>query len=260
MTPTACALRGLRMGLWAGLLASLLSSGCVTTSSGGNKPAPKEVQLQAQLDLARGYLEQRSWNRAKDPLQRALQIDPRSAEAYALMGVMYQGQNEPELAEDAYRRALRHEPNHQLALNNYGSFLYARGRYEDALEPLRILVRDPSYRERARAYENLGLTELKVGNEDRAREAFERALSFNVVLPRSSLELARLAFDAGDYQNAAQYYEMFRTRARQTPGSLCLGLRLARLSGDTDQIASHEIALKNLFPNSAEARRCIEEG
>lgn len=244
----------------AGLCACLLlAGGCVTTSTGGSEPAPRSVQLQAQLDLARGYLEQRSWNRARTPLERALEIDPRSAEAYALLGVVYQGQKEPERAEAAYQRALRYDPRHALALNNYGSFLYSRGRFEDALPHLRALVEDPSYRERARAYENLGLTELKVGNEARAQDAFERALSFNVVLPRSALELAFLAYDDGDYPTATQYYDTFRTRARQTPGSLCLGIRLARLAGNLDQIASYQLALKNLYPNSPEAGRCTAE-
>jgi type IV pilus assembly protein PilF len=241
--------------LWV-LVGLVLLAGCVTTSSGGPAPAAREVQLKAHLDLARGYLEQRNWNRARDPIRRALEIDPRSAEAYALMGVMYQGQQEWELAEQAYRRALRNDPRHALALNNYASFLYAEGRFEDALEPLRTLVRDPAYRDRARAYESLGLTELKVGNAGRAKAAFERALSFNVVLPRSSLELAQIAFDEGNFQLAGEHYEMFRRTARQTPGSLCLGIRLARRAGDEDQAASYEIALRNLYPNAPEIRSC----
>jgi len=244
---------------WA-VVGLVLVCGCVTTDTGRREPAPKHVQLQAQLDLARGYLEQRSWNRAKSPLERALAIDPRSAEAYTLMGVMFQGQNETRLAEEAYQRALRLNPRHVMALNNYGSFLYAQGRYEEALGPQRTLVRDPSYRERARAYENLGLTELEVGNTGRARDAFQRALSFNVVLPRSSLELARMAYEEGDRQSAEQYYDMFRSRARQTPRSLCLGIRLAGDAGNSDQAASYAIALKNLYPNSPEASRCIPEG
>ncbi len=243
-----------------GLFAALLLAGCVTESTNTRQPAPKPVQLQARLDLARGYLEQREFTRALDPLERALEIDPRSAEAHTLMAVVYQAQGEPDLAEQHYRQALRYEPSNAMALNNYGTFLYAQGRFEDALDPLRSLVRDPNYRERAVAYQNLGLTELQVGNKDRAREAFERALSFNTVLPRSGLELAQLSYEAGDYQEAARYYDMFRERARQTPRSLCLGLRLARLSGDDNGRASYEIALKNLFPDSAEAKRCLQEG
>jgi len=248
-------IRAITLALLLGLLA-----GCVTETTNTHEPAPKSKRLQAHLDLARGYLEQRDFNRALEPLAKALEIDPRSAEANTLMAVLYQSQGEPSLAEQYYRQALRHEPRHAMALNNYGTFLYSQGRFEDALEPLRKLVQDPNYRERAVAYQNLGLTELKVGNTQRAREAFERALSFNTVLPRSGLELADLAYDAGDYREASRYYDMYRSRARQTPRSLCLGLRLARRSGDDDQRASYEIALKNLFPDSAEAQRCLQEG
>jgi type IV pilus assembly protein PilF len=242
---------------WVALCAVLLLAGCVTESSTGRTAAPKEVQLQAHLDLARGYLEQNDPARARDPLERALQIEPRSPEAHTLMGVFYQGQGEPDLAERHFRRALQIDAGHALALNNYGTFLYSQGRYKDALVPLRRLALDPEYRGRAQAFENLGLTELVVGNARPAREAFERALSFNPQLPRSNLELAQLAFEGGDYEAADRYYETFRARARQTPGSLCLGIRLASQAGAADRRASYEIALKNLFPDSAEAARCV---
>ncbi|MEQ8857770.1 MAG: type IV pilus biogenesis/stability protein PilW [Pseudomonadales bacterium] len=241
------------------LFALWLLAGCVTEST-GREPAPKRVQLQAHLDLARGYLEQRDWTRAREPLARALEIDPSSAEAHTLMAVLYQSNNDPDLAERSYRQALRHDPRYAMALNNYGTFLYSRGRFEDALQPLRLLVQDPAYRDRATAYQNLGLTELKVGNRDRAREAFERALSFNALLPRSGLELAQLAYEDGDYAAATRYFDMFRVRARQTARSLCLGLRLARQADDADGRASYELALKNLYPDSAQAKRCLAEG
>lgn len=241
------------------LVCLALLGGCVTESTNEREPAPKDEQLQAHLDLARGYLERRDWNRARDPLKRALEIAPRSADAHVFMAVLHQAQDEPEHAEEWYRRALRYEPRHSMALNNYGSFLYSQGRYEEALRPLREVVKDTSYRGRAQAHENLGLAELKVGNVERAQAAFERALSFNTVQPRSALELAFLAFERGDIADAGGYYDIYRQRARQTPRSLCLGLRLARATGDTDQRASYEIALRNMFPDSAEAKRCMQE-
>jgi type IV pilus assembly protein PilF len=244
----------------AALLVAALLAGCVTETTGTRAPAPREVQLRAQLDLARGYLEQREWARAREPLSRALQIDPRSAEALTLIAVSYQGQQENELAEQHYRRALRADPRHARALNNYGAFLFAQGRYREALEPLRTLVRDPSYPDRARAYESLGLTERHVGNTERAREAFERALSIDPHMPRSTLELAGIAYRAGDLPGARRFYDTFRATAQQTPASLCLGLRLARAVGDVDQVASHELALRNLFPDSVEAQTCLNEG
>jgi type IV pilus assembly protein PilF len=99
-----------------------------------------------------------------------------------------------------------------------------------------------------------------VGNTKRAQEAFLRALSFNVVLPRSSLELAQLAYDDGDYPAATSYYDTFRSRAQQTPASLCLGIRLAQVAGNSNQMASYQMALRNLYPKSTETRSCIQEG
>jgi type IV pilus assembly protein PilF len=237
--------------------ALLLLGACVTESSTMRGPAPPEVQLQAYLDLARGYLEQGAAARARDPLERALQIDPRSAEAHTLMGVFYQGEGEAELAERHFRRALQLDASNPIALNNYGSFLFAQGRFQDALVPLRRLARDPDYRARAQAFENLGVAELMVGNRKEATAAFERALTFNGLSARSNLELAQLYFDSGDLAGAGRHYDVFRNGARQTPSSLCLGIALARETGDVDGLASYQIALRNLYPDSPEAGRCL---
>ncbi len=66
---------------------------CVTESSGGlPPPAEDNIRLQAQLDLARGYFESQDWSRARPPLRRALEIDPRSAETHVLFAVLSERQ------------------------------------------------------------------------------------------------------------------------------------------------------------------------
>jgi type IV pilus assembly protein PilF len=242
-----------------GLLALLF--GCVTETTGGRtEAASREARVEAQINLARGYLESDNRIRAREPLERALELNPRSAEALGLFGVLYQGENEPELAERYYRRALRADSRHAQTLNNYGVFLFNQGRYQDALAQFRVLVRDTSYRSRDLAFENLGLTELRVGNRPEARAAFTRALSINSDLPVSHLELADLLHRAGEHRAALSHYERFRTLARQVPRSLCLGISLAEALGDYDQRASYEIALRNLYPDSPEARQCPHDG
>ncbi|MEZ5558310.1 MAG: type IV pilus biogenesis/stability protein PilW [Pseudomonadales bacterium] len=240
------------------LLTVVILCGCVTETTGGlPAPAPDAARVQAQLDLARGYLEKGQWNLARSPVERALAIDPRSVDALVLMAVVYENEGEFKLAEEFYQRALRVDGDHAQLLNNYGSFLYRRERYDDALVQLRRLVKNPDYRARSQAFENLGLTALKVGNREEARKAFERALQQSPAQPRSSLELAYLAFEDGKIQAAQEYYEGFRAQARQTPRSLCLGIGLAAATGDGDQLASYELALRNLFPDSPEARQCL---
>jgi len=243
--------------LLVAVLATALSA-CVTETTGVPEPATKEARVQAQINLARGYLESEDRSRAKVPLERALEIDPGSADALGLMAVYYQGEEEPKLAEEYYRRAMRADSRNAPNLNNYAGLLYSQGRYREALAPLETLVANTSYRGRATAYQSLGLTQLQLGEVAEARAAFTRALSLNPQLAASNLELADLAYRDGDHAAAVRYYDLFRARARQTPRSLCLGIDLARATGDSDQRASYEIALRNLYPQSPEAGQCLD--
>ena len=184
---------GFRKGMAALLLLGLVS-GCVTESSGGlPKPAAAQDRVQAQLDLARGYLEQGSTERARTSLNKALEIDPRSVEAYVLLGVLNAAESNWGLAEKNFKSALSIDSKDAMALNNYASFLYSRKQYDEAVRYLRILVEDPDYRARSQAYENLGLAELKVNDVQAAKESFSRALQLSFQQPVSNLELAQIA-------------------------------------------------------------------
>ncbi|MCZ6641523.1 MAG: type IV pilus biogenesis/stability protein PilW [Gammaproteobacteria bacterium] len=232
-------------------------TGCVTEITGGLPPPAEDIiRLKAQLDLARGYFDSEDWSRARPPLNRALAIDPRSVETHVLLAILSEREAEPEIAERLLEKALNIDPNHPQALNNYGTFLYSHGRFEEALVPLRRLVSNPEYHMRAQAFENLGLTELKVGTEDAAKAAFLRALRLNFRQFRSSLELADIAYSEGNFDSARSYYDGFKSMARQNPRSLCLGIKLGHELGEVDQVASYAMTLKNLYPGSREAKRC----
>lgn len=247
-----------RMRLLTGVLLAVCVSGCVTESTGGlPDPAPPESRVQAQLDLARGYLEQGNMDRARTSLNKALEIDSRSVEAYVLLGVLNAAERDWGVAEKHFKTALSINARDAMALNNYGSFLYSRGRYDEAVRYLRLLVQDTDYRARSQAYENLGLAELKVGDREAARASFGRALQLSFSQPRSNLELATLAYEDGRMTEAAGYYDAFRAQAPQTARSLCLGMKISQNQGDSDRMASYALALNNLFPDSPEASECI---
>ena len=199
-----------------GVLGLFSLLGCVTQSSGGlPEPGTVDQRVQAQLELARGYIENGEPDRARRPLNKALEIDSRSVEAHVLIAVLYQIDGEYVLAEKHFKLALSYEPRNSQALNNYGSFLYDRGRYREAVDRLRLLVQDTNYRARSQAYENLGFAELKAGLTKDAKESFGRALQLSYTQPRSNLELAQIAYDEGDFLAARENFDAFRTQARQ---------------------------------------------
>lgn len=251
--PRAERSRGLVGRVLTGALCLALLAACASETTGPTRASAPE-RLRAHLDLANGYYETGDLARAKKPLEFALEIDPRSWEANNLLGRIYQREGEVDLAERHFRIAVRSAPDNARVRNDFGVFLYQQQRYGDAREQLRVAVEDPDNPLRSVAYENLGLASLAVGDRAAAREAFARAVTLDPRTATSLLELALLAFGDGEFGEAARWYDRYRNVARQSPRSLWLGIRLARLAGDDDALASYALQLRNLYPYSDEYR------
>ena len=238
----------------AGVALGVLLAGCVTTVEGpGGKPEPtNDERVKARLDLARGYLEKGDTVGAVPPLEEALEIEPRSSEAHVLMALVYQSDGRMDEADKHFKEALRVAPGDAMANNNYGAFLYSLEQYGDAARHLRMATEDPGYTRRAQAYENLGLTQLKLGDTDGAMRSFQQALRLGRSQPRANLELAEIYLSRGNNAVAKQYFEAYGALARPTPRSLLLGIRLSRSMNDADGVASYALLLRNLYPGSDE--------
>jgi len=237
---------------WAAVLLFGLV-GCATAPpTGPHEAGTPQERLRAHLDLAEGYLETGDLDRAKRPLDRADQIDSRSWEAQSLRARILAMQGDVDLAERHFRQAVRFGPNEPRVRNDFGVFLYDLGRYGEAVEQLSRAVADPGNPHRAVAYENLGMANLRLDARTEARNAFNRAIMLRERMPVSLLELAELAYQDSDYAQAATYFERYRAMARQTPRSLWLGIRLARVFDNPDAEASYALQLRNLYPTSAE--------
>lgn len=84
------------------VLFSIILSGCVTT--GGPEPVNESEAIRSYLELARGYVQQGLTEKAVKPINRALEIQPRSADAYGMLGLVYQLQGEASLAEQSFKK------------------------------------------------------------------------------------------------------------------------------------------------------------
>lgn len=248
-----------------GRVLSLLVVSCLLVACAGGPPptGPGEAgtsdeRLRAHLDLAEGYLEAGDLSRARRPLERAMQIDSRSWEAHNLLARIHQLEGDADLAATHFQRALRLGAGQSRVHNDYGVFLYQQGQHDDAVRQLRLAVEDPSNPQRAMAYENLGLASLQAGARTEARNAFHRAIMLREHMPLSLLELTELALEESDYRQAAAYHDRYRAMTRQTPRSLWLGIRLARVLDKPDAEASYALQLRNLYPDSAEYQRYQE--
>lgn len=242
------------------LLLTGLMAGCV--SSGNVDPLKTEdgrrQARDAYVQLGIGYLQQGEPSRAKSPLSQALELDPRSADAHAALALVFQSEMEHEFADKHYRAALSTAKDARI-LNNYGSFLYELERYPEAMERFTEASRDNLYAERARVFQNMGMTALKLGQPQQAEKYFNRALRLDSRQPGALLELAQLAFEAKHYVPAKNYYDGFSRLAEQNARSLLLGYRLARIHQDRERAANLGLQLRRLYPGTPEYQQFLSE-
>lgn len=238
----------------AALLAAMALAGCVThTERVFSQPPSPEKALKQRVELARQYIGEGNWDDAKRNLQKAYQIDPKNAEVHEAFALVYQSTGEQELAEDHFEQAIRIDRGFSRARNNYAAFLYSQRRFGEAEKQLEYVVKDPLYNARPRAFVNLGLCRLQLFDNTGAEEAFRRALAMDRTNSVALLETAILRYEAEDYPAAEKYYGIYRTAVRQQSArALWLGIRLARAEGDLNAEGSYAMALRNLYPDSAE--------
>ena len=245
--------------------ALIVMSGCVTTTPAtrlGEKDPAKAVQLRTQL--AAEYIRTGELDKAKQELDQALNTDSRSVEANLMMGVLLQQEGSPTnmaKAEEYFKRAISIDGSHAQARNNYGTYLYLRDRYPEAIAQFKVAGATLGYTQRYAALENLGRTYLKVGDNANAEQAFTQALQANRDSLISRLELAELLYFQQRYTLAGQMYEdyvRYTGQASQGARALWIGLRLARARHDDLGMQVLANQLRAQFPDSQEYKRYLE--
>ncbi len=243
------------------LLVVSLSAGCVLSGDFNplNTSKGRDEARQAYVQLGLGYLQQGMTERAKVPLKKALELDESDADANAALGLVFQAEMEPELADEHFRKALASRPADARILNNYGSFLFEEKRYKEAYQRFEQAAADTLYPERSRVFENLGMTAKKLGQRELAQQQLEKALRLNRQQPHALLEMAELSFEDRHYVPARDYYDRFSLLSEQNARSLLLGVRLADVFEDREKAASYGLQLKRLYPGTPEYQQYLSE-
>lgn len=234
------------------LMACFLSA-CVTTVTGGsNQEKNPERALESHVQLGLNYLRVQNRESARFHLEKALELDKRSPAANDGMALLYQLEGESELAEQFFKTALKNDKNFSRSHNNYGNFLFQKGRYQEAFDEFEKAASDLSYQARPTALVNLGRTALQLNNIDRAQAAFNHALSLNPRLTSAIVESAEIAFNKQEYAEAKRLIDQYGNLTRHSARTLWLGIRLEKIFGNRDQEASYGLQLKSLHPYSKE--------
>ncbi|WP_317931597.1 type IV pilus biogenesis/stability protein PilW [Halioxenophilus sp. WMMB6] len=239
--------------LAATVLLQLFLGGCVTTRTGGTESnMDTEKALEKRVQLVLNYVRQGNRDLARSSLNKARAIDADDPRVLNATAMLYQLEGEPLLAEKEFKKAIGRNPEFSTARNNYGVLLSSQERYQEALEQFEGAGRDLEYDRRDVALTNLGQTAQLLGMHEKAKASFEHAVRLNPKSLTPIIELAKIEFSERNYAQAKGYLDRADTLGSPTPQSLWLGIRLERIFGNRDKEASLALALKNMYPYSAE--------
>lgn len=237
------------------LLGTMLLTGCVTTevSQREDTSSPEEAaQYNVQLGLE--YLRQGNRRLALEKLNRALEQDPKLADAHTAIAYLYSQSEDNERAENHYRRALRLASDDPDIRNNYGTFLCSQGRLEDAERQLLEAARSSRNTSPEVAWTNAGACAERIPDADRAEEYYREALRINSRFPDALRRMARLAYRQDNLLQARAFLQRYLEVAQHSAESAWLGYRIESTLGDREAAARHATRLKEQFADSRELK------
>ena len=142
------------------VLVCKLGAGC--TVSGSRSATDNQEVVARAVELGIAYLRQGDTLRAKENIHKALDVDPRSPEAHASLALVFQQEQEWTLAESHFEKAIALDPKNSAARNNFGAFLFAQGRAEEAIAQLQVAVSDQFYVRRGQAFEQARVLDARL--------------------------------------------------------------------------------------------------
>lgn len=257
--------RGARL-IAGSLLCALLLSACETSttvvttsdtaksSGGGTEAADPHRRAQVRLELAAGYYQKGQPEVALSEAQEAVQLDSENASGYGLLGLIYMDLDRRDEADQAFRQALRLDPDNGDLNNNYGWYLCRNHREREALTYFDHAASSRLYTTPAMALQNAGICLMQIGDNGHAEPYLKRALQADASSPVAKFQLARLYLRTHRLDRADFYYQLLaKSLSDPNAQTLWLGARIAHAKSDRAAQRRLGDELLSRYPNSPEA-------
>jgi type IV pilus assembly protein PilF len=198
-------------------------SACVVVDEG---PTQKEKASDINVQLGMGYYRQNNLELANQKLIKALDQNPRNAQAHHAYAVLQNRFNDKEKAEFHFRKAIEYNDKDSEALNNFGAFLCNDNRPEEAEKMFLQALKNPLYKTPEVAYTNAAsclqrnnIKPLKV------KQYLKKALGLRTNSRPALIMLAEISFDEKQYQLTTIYLKRYHLVGKPTARSLWLEIR-----------------------------------
>jgi type IV pilus assembly protein PilF len=241
------------------LTAACTTTSVGPTAPGSEMRAPPDKadadrRAALRMELASMHFSRGQYDLALEEIRLALQAKPELGAAFSLRGLVYAGMGDDALAEDSFSRALQINPRDADAMHNRAWFLCQRGRYAEADRQFEQALAVPQYRDAQRSLMAQGVCLARDGKFEEAEGKLSRAYELDPTNPSTALNLSEVLYRRGEYERARFYIRRVNQREDLSNAqTLWLALRIENRLGNRGGVEDFGRQLRNRFPQSPEA-------
>lgn len=239
-----------------------MAAGCVSTTQSTNarKMEPTGDAGDINYQLGTEYYRKGSFELARDRLERAIEQEPRNADAHSALAMTFVQLGNNRLATESFNRATRLAPDSINVRNAFAVYLCQQGQYEDAQEQFDRAI---DIRENDSAYvmmTNAGVCIAKKPDMALAEKYFRDALAIRPSYGEALIQLAALKHRIDDNLGARAFLQRYLATNAASSGVLYLAVQVETQLGDDRASSDYMDQLLRDFPESAEARLMLQQG
>jgi type IV pilus assembly protein PilF len=219
---------------------------------GATEADPKK-RAAVRLQLASNYYQSGQLQIAIETVNAAIALDPNSAVAYGLLGLMMMDAGQAVKADESFHRAMALDAQNPDLNNNYGWFLCQTGHERESIAYFDRATANPLYQSPARSLQNAGICLLRVHDDAPAEKYLLRALVADATSPVAKFHLAQMYLHQRRFDRCDFYFDLLTRSVEADAETLWLGARIAHAKGDqgTEHRFTEQLQLR--FPSSAQA-------
>lgn len=246
---------------WIVMVACILASGCVTTTTttGGVRPdADQGDAAELNYQLGARYYRAGSYELARDRLLYSLELNPRNATAHYTLALAYEALGNLRLATESYEQSVRIAPRDHQVQNAYAVFLCKQRQFDEARRHFDRSAEIVDNDNTEITLTNAGVCMMQKPDHLAAESYFRQALEHKPDYGEALIQMALLKHSTGADLNARAFLQRYLSDNPASPDVLYLGVQIEEMLGDESAKTDYSDQILRDFPSSPEAKQILD--
>jgi tetratricopeptide (TPR) repeat protein len=241
-------------------VAHLLIGAVLMTAAAACGPSGQDISSKADYHykLANNLFYDENPQSAMEELYQALEYDPNHAKVHHLLGFIFFGRRDFPRALRHIERAVKLDPDFDIAVANLGNLMLAMGEWERAIPSFQRLLNKPLYRTPYLAYNNIGWAHYNLGQYEESIKQYKMAIFMNPKFCLGHNNLGRVRAHLGDTNEALEAFGKATQFCPQYAEPHYFMGRIYLALNAAEEALTHFQTCQRLAPDSPYGKKCTE--